>query len=118
MVRATRTVVFLNFTPTSHISTKLRQLRGTDANNPLVSPIHADLRGLPPFLIYVGSAETLLDDSVRLAAVAGAAGVHVTLENWPDMIDALTLFYPEDAVARRALVKLGAFMRSMTSRAP
>jgi epsilon-lactone hydrolase len=92
-------------------------LRGTDANNPLVSPIHADLHGLPPFLIYVGSAETLLDDSVRLAAVAGAAGVRVTLDIWPGMIHAFTLFHPEVAVARRALVKLGAFVRSMTSSA-
>ncbi|MGH6935279.1 MAG: alpha/beta hydrolase [Methylocella sp.] len=92
-------------------------LRGTDANNPLVSPIHADLHNLPPFLIYAGSAETLLDDSVRLAAVAGAACVRVTLDIWPDMIHAFTLFYPEVAVARRALVKLGTFVQSVTGSA-
>jgi acetyl esterase/lipase len=43
-------------------------------------------------LIQVGSAETLLDDAVRLAAVAGAADVRVTLEVWPDMIHAWHLF--------------------------
>jgi acetyl esterase/lipase len=69
---------------------------------------------LPPCLIYVGSAETLLDDSVRLAAAAGAAGVRVTLDIWPDMIHAFTLFYPQVAVARLALAKLGSFIRSMT----
>lgn len=50
-------------------------LGDTPARHPLASPLYADLRGLPPLLIQVGSAETLLDDSVRLAGVAGAADV-------------------------------------------
>ena len=54
-----------------------------DRKNPSVSPLFADLRGLPPTLIQVGSAETLLDDAVRLAAAAGDADVPVTLEIWP-----------------------------------
>jgi acetyl esterase/lipase len=89
-------------------------LQGQDAQMPMVSPIHADLRGLPPTLIQVGSAETLLDDSVRLAAAAGAAGVRVTQEVRPDMIHAFTLFYPQVAVARRALGEVAAFARTMT----
>lgn len=56
-------------------------LGGTDPTDPLVSPIHADLRGLPPTLIQVGSAETLLSDSTRLAARAGEADVRVTPAN-------------------------------------
>ena len=60
-------------------------LDGRPANEPLASPIHADLGGLPPLLIQVGSAEILLDDAVRLARQAGAAGVKVRLEVWPDM---------------------------------
>jgi acetyl esterase/lipase len=84
---------------------------GSDAHNPLVSPIHADLRGLPPLLIQVGSAETLLDDSIRLARAAGLADVSVTLQIWPDMIHAFTLFYQEIAAARRALADLGDFVR-------
>jgi monoterpene epsilon-lactone hydrolase len=60
-------------------------LDGRPANEPLASPIHADLAGLPPLLIQVGSVEILLDDSVRLARQAGAAGVDVRLEIWPEM---------------------------------
>ena len=67
-------------------------LDGADPRTPLASPLHADLRGLPPMLIQVGSAETLLDDSVRLAGAAGAADVGVTLRVWPDMIHAWHLF--------------------------
>jgi epsilon-lactone hydrolase len=55
-------------------------LNGADPRSPLASPPHADLSGLPPILIQVGSAETLLDDAVRLARATGAAGVRVTLE--------------------------------------
>jgi epsilon-lactone hydrolase len=89
-------------------------LQSADLRNPLVSPIHANLRGLPPLLISVGAAETLLDDSVRIASVAGAAGVRVTLEIWPDMIHAFPLFYPQLAVARQALAQVGGFVRAMT----
>jgi epsilon-lactone hydrolase len=55
----------------------------TDPADPAVSPIFADLRGLPPLLIQVGSYEVLLDDSVRLAARAAAADVSVSLEVTP-----------------------------------
>jgi len=88
-------------------------LKGADPRMPLASPLYADLRGLPPMLIQVGSAETLLDDSVRLAGVAGAADVRVRLEVWPDMIHAWHLFYPQLADGRRALAQVGAFIRSM-----
>src|SRR5215510_2471576 len=47
----------------------------TDAKTPLASPLHADLRGLPPLLIQVGGDEVLLDDSTQLAGQAKAAGV-------------------------------------------
>jgi acetyl esterase/lipase len=60
-------------------------LAGKSADQALASPIHADLRGLPPLLIHVGSAEILMDDAVRLAGAAGAAGVQVRLEVWPYM---------------------------------
>jgi monoterpene epsilon-lactone hydrolase len=89
-------------------------LQGADARNPLASPIHADLRGLPPLLIHVGSAETMLNDSTQLAAVAGAADVRVTLDIWPDMIHAFTLFYPQLAPGRDALAQVGRFVRAMT----
>ncbi len=61
-------------------------LNGADPKTPLASPLFGDLAGLPPLLIQVGSAETLLDDSVAFAREAGAAGVDVTLEIWSDLI--------------------------------
>ena len=60
----------------------------TDASNltnPLVSPVYADLRGLPPLLIQVGRDEILLDDSITLAEKAKSTGVDVTLRIWDDM---------------------------------
>ncbi|MFE1953691.1 alpha/beta hydrolase [Streptomyces sp. NPDC059524] len=51
-----------------------------DRSHPLASPVFADLSGLPPLLVQVGANEVLLDDSVRLAARAGAADVEATLE--------------------------------------
>src|SRR5262249_36369875 len=58
-------------------------LNGADPRSPLASPIYADLRGLAPLLIQVGAAETLLDDAIRLAKIAGAADVRVDLQIWP-----------------------------------
>lgn len=87
---------------------------GADAKNPLISPLHANLRGLPPLLIHVGTAETLLNDSTRLAEAAGQADIRVTLDIWPDMIHAFTLFYPQVAAAREALKRVGSFIQSHT----
>ena len=83
-----------------------------DRADPRVSPLFADLRGLPPTLIQVGSAETLLDDAVRLAAAAGAADSAVTLEIWPDMIHAWPLWNARLSAGRQALSHAGSFIRS------
>jgi len=56
-----------------------------DPSSPEVSPIHADLSGLPPLLIQAGSHEILLDDATRLAAKAAAADVAVTLDVVPEV---------------------------------
>jgi epsilon-lactone hydrolase len=56
---------------------------GHDAALPLISPVFADLSGLPPLIIQAGSHEVLLDDAVRLAQQAAAADVEVTLEITP-----------------------------------
>jgi acetyl esterase/lipase len=60
-------------------------LQGQDARDPLAAPLHADLSGLCPLYIQVGDDETLLDDSVRLADRARAAGVEVRLDVFPEM---------------------------------
>jgi monoterpene epsilon-lactone hydrolase len=82
-----------------------------DRKDPRVSALYADLSGLPPTLIQVGSAETLLSDSTRFAAAAGAAEVAVTLEIWPHMIHAWHLWNAHLEPGRRALASAGAFMR-------
>ncbi len=87
-------------------------LAGADPRDPLVSPLHADLRGLPPLLVQVGSAETLLDDAVRLAGTAASADVAVTLEAYPDMIHVWPLFHQLLAPGRRALASAGRFVQA------
>jgi epsilon-lactone hydrolase len=84
---------------------------GMDRKDPRVSPLYADLKGFPPLLIQVGSAETLLDDATRFAAAAGAADVRVTLEIWPHMIHAWPLWNARLEPGRRALATAGAFIR-------
>src|SRR3954468_24220609 len=88
-------------------------LNGADPRSPLAAPIYADLRGLAPLLIQVGAAETLLDDAIRLAKVAGAADVRVDLQIWPEMIHVWHLFHPELSAGRRAIEEGGAWVRGM-----
>src|SRR3546814_10941903 len=70
---------------------------------PLASPLHADLHGLPPLLIQVGTSECLLDDAVRLADKARAAGVEVTLEPSDGMIHDWDMFAPILSEGREAI---------------
>jgi len=84
---------------------------GMDRKDPRVSPLYADLRGFPPMLIQVGSAETLLNDATRFAAVAGAADVAVTLQIWPHMIHAWPMWNAHLEGGRRALASAGKFIR-------
>lgn len=84
---------------------------GRSAEDPLISPLHADLAGLPPVLVQVGSAEALLDDAVRIAGRLGAADVPVRLEVWPAMIHAWMLWTARLADGRRALAAAGDFLR-------
>jgi acetyl esterase/lipase len=58
---------------------------GGNRKDPLANPLYADLAGLPPIYIQVGDAETLLDDSSRLAERARSAGVDVRLDVFPEL---------------------------------
>ena len=82
-----------------------------DRKDPVISPLFADLRGFPPTLIQVGSAETLLNDATRFAAVAGASDVNITLEVWPHMIHAWPMWNAFLADGRRSLTHSGEFLR-------
>ena len=81
-----------------------------DPCDPLVSPLYADLRGLPPLLIQVGDRETVLDDSVMLAEKARAAGVAVNLEIWDGMIHVFQMFGAELPEAHQAIASIAAFL--------
>lgn len=73
-------------------------LAGKDAADPLASPAHADLRGLPPLLIQIGTAEMLYDQVTSLARRAKEAGVEVTFDEYADRVHlwhALTPMFPE-----------------------
>ena len=79
---------------------------------PLVSPLYADLAGLPPLLIQVAESEVLLDDSKRLAGRAKRCGVQVSLEVWPEMVHVWQLFAAILPEAQQAIEHIGAFIRA------
>ncbi|HZC71571.1 MAG TPA: alpha/beta hydrolase [Jatrophihabitans sp.] len=85
---------------------------GHDLADGLVSPVYADLTGLPPLLIQVGGNEVLLDDATRLAARAAADGVPVTLEVTPDVPHVFIGFAGMLDEADAALAKAGRFIRA------
>ena len=86
-----------------------------DRRDPLISPLFSDLRGFPPMLIQVGSAETLMADATRLAEAAGIADVAVRLEIWPHMIHAWPLWNAALEDGRLALAGAGEFVREWLS---
>jgi acetyl esterase/lipase len=85
------------------------------ARTPLAAPMHADLAGLPPLFIQVGTAEALLDDSRRLAERARSHGVDVSLEQWEEMIHVFQAFGAMLPEAREAIATIGEFLRKRTS---
>ncbi|MFZ1889904.1 MAG: alpha/beta hydrolase [Candidatus Binataceae bacterium] len=90
-------------------------LGGKDPRSPLAAPLYADLSGLPPLLIQVGTAETLLDDATRLAERARKSGVNVTLEPWENMVHVWQAFAPILDEGQQAIDKIGAFVLKHTA---
>jgi epsilon-lactone hydrolase len=83
-----------------------------DPRDPRISPLFADLHGLPPMLVHVGDQEILLSDSTRLVERAKEANVAVELEVWPEVWHVFQLFAPVLPDANEALSKIGVFVRS------
>lgn len=90
-------------------------LNGKDPRTPLAAPLHADLKGLPPTLVQVGTAETLLDDGIRIAEKMHAAGVDARLAIWPNMLHVFPLFAPILSEGRDGCIEIGTFIRSKTA---
>jgi acetyl esterase/lipase len=80
---------------------------GQDAALGLISPIFADLSGLPPLIIQAGTHEVLLDDAVRLAQQAATADVAVTLDITPGVPHVFQAYYPILDEAAAALDRAG-----------
>ena len=80
---------------------------GQDAALGLISPIFADLSGLPPLIIQAGTHEVLLDDAVRLARQAATADVQVTLDITPGVPHVFQAYYPFLDEAAAALDRAG-----------
>ena len=85
---------------------------GADASDPAISPIFADLSGLPPLLIQVGSNEILLSDAIRLAGRAARADVPVTLEVTPGVPHVFQGFAALIDEGSAALDRAAAFLRA------
>jgi acetyl esterase/lipase len=83
---------------------------GQDAALGLISPIFADLSGLPPLIVQAGTHEVLLDDAVRLARQAATADVEVTLDITPRVPHVFQTFYPILDEAAAALDRAGRFL--------
>jgi epsilon-lactone hydrolase len=83
---------------------------GQDAALGLISPIFAELSGLPPLIIQAGTHEVLLDDALRLARAAALADVEVTLDVTPGAPHVFQAYYPMLDEAAAALDRAGQFL--------
>ena len=93
-------------------------LRGTDAKDPLASPLWADLRGLPPMHIQAGGDETLAGESVRLAEAARLADVDARVDVFPGQLHTFQMAAGWAPEADEAIRKLAAWIRPILGLAP
>lgn len=114
----------MGFTGDSHITNRDPSLVSTDgdliemarlyrgavaADDPMVSPIHADFTGMPPTMMTTGTRDLLLSDVVRLERSMRADGVDVTLRVWEGMWHVFE-FYRELPEARASMAEVAAFV--------
>jgi monoterpene epsilon-lactone hydrolase len=90
-------------------------IKENDPHHPLISPLYADLSGLPPLLIHVGEHEILLDDALRFGDRAVASGVEARTVVWPQMFHVFHMFAPILPEARQANDQIAAFILSRMS---
>ncbi|WP_375453959.1 alpha/beta hydrolase [uncultured Methylobacterium sp.] len=100
------------FDPRALVKLGPMYLSGADAADPRVSPLNADLAGLPPLLFHVGEREILRDDAVRMAEKARAAGVTVSLEVFPVVTHVWQFAHSMLPEARRSLDGAAVFLKA------
>lgn len=86
-------------------------LKDVDRKHPVASPLYADLTGLPPLLLQTGTAEMLLDDTIRFAEKAKNEGVEVTVDLWTDMFHVFQIFGNLMPESKKAIEKIGEFIQ-------
>ena len=114
-VRTTAPVTFIN--PAEIKATEISlswYYRNHDPREPLLSPLYADLRGLPPVLLHAGEYEILLDDSIRIADRIHATGGKAELVVWPRMFHVFQMLAPLLPEAGKSIRQIGAFIRKNT----
>ncbi|HHY48476.1 MAG TPA: alpha/beta hydrolase [Alphaproteobacteria bacterium] len=84
-----------------------------DPADPMLSPLFADLRGLPPMLIHAASDEVMLDDSRLFAARAREAGVEVTLKVFDGLWHVFHTGGMEIPESRQAIDEIGSYLRAL-----
>ena len=100
--------------PTSNIRGASRlYANGIPLEDPRLSPVFADLAGLPPLLIHVGENEVVLSDSTRLAANAVASGVDIDLKIWPNAPHVFQLFAGFVPQANQSLQEIGQYIKQL-----
>ncbi|MFC0042066.1 alpha/beta hydrolase [Actinomadura rayongensis] len=89
-----------------------------DTSDPDISPVRADLTGLPPTLLTAGSTELLYSDSAEMARRLADAGVPVVLDVWDRQIHVFQMFGPLLPESRASIRDVGRFVRRALSAAP
>jgi acetyl esterase/lipase len=97
--------------PKSSTAYAQKYIAGGDTKTPLASPLYAELKGLPPLHVLVGTWEVLMDDSTRFARKAQAAGVAVDLEVWEEMIHIWPFFAAVLPEGRQAIDRMASFIK-------
>ncbi|MEN6292118.1 MAG: alpha/beta hydrolase [Methanobacterium sp.] len=90
-------------------------LKGNSLTQPLASPLYADLHGLPPIMIQVGSHELLLDDIIKFYEKAIDSNVEVTFELWKDMFHSFQIFSSCIEEGQNATRNAGEYIKHMLS---
>ena len=97
------------------VATARLYAKDIDLSHPLVSPVYANLAGLPPMLVQSGDAEILFSENQRFVEVARAAGVEVLHEIEPGMIHVFQGFAAVSPQGKAAIVSIGRFVRALAT---